>query len=377
MQIESITPSGPEVIAQIKKITVPLAIAVLAGLIFDWLHIPVGWLLGPMIVGIAYAAILGSPQSLPPNFIVVGKALIGLATAVRFSPETLSTAITHAIPLLVCILITGSLSLFHGYLLGRWAGIDRVTGLLAFIPGVASSIVAIGEEMGADAIAIAVLQYLRLLLVVLLVPPAAGWLFPGNPVTEATVTTASYLPIPMPLNLLVLAVCCVIGIWGGSWLRLPASSFLGTFLVGLLIFWGWPHQLQVPQWLYAGGLLLVGLSIGLKFDRGTARKLLKAVLIEVGLVITLILCCLGVGYEFHLVTHVDTITAVLGFTPGGLEAMVATVIQLGGDVGLVLAMQLTRMLIIILISPWLVAFVIKSGESSNCQSQLETEVSEQ
>lgn len=352
---------------RIQKITEQLALALLAGLLFYWLNIPVGWLLGPMIMGIVYATFQGSPQPLPTVFMTLGKAFIGLATAVRFSPETLSLATTYAIPIVLCVLLTGSLSLFHGYLLSRLAGIDRVTGLLAFIPGVASTIVAIGDEMGADAIAVAVLQYLRVLLVVLVIPSAAGLIFPANPVTQTTANVAisSNPPIPMFLNLLVLAVCCGVGIWGGNRLRLPASGLLGPMVVGLVAFWELPYELQVPQWLFATGLLFVGVSIGLKFNRQAAQKLLRAVLIEVVLVLMLIALCLGVGYEFHVVTQVDTITAVLGFTPGGIEAMIATVMQLGGDAGLVLAMQMSRMLMIILLGPWLVSFLIKTGKNAD------------
>ncbi|MEA5597198.1 AbrB family transcriptional regulator [Rivularia sp. UHCC 0363] len=361
---------------QITTIVFQLALGICAGFVFNWLQIPVGWLLGSMIGGIVYSTIQGNPQPLPKIFITLGKALIALATAVRFSWDTINVAATYAIPLLLCVFISGSLSLFHGYLLSRWSGIDRVTALVAFIPGVASSIVPIAEEMGADAVAVAVFQYLRLLLVVLLIPSAAGFFFPAdlnNSVTSAScpsgiceaIATTNNSSVPMWLNLIVLCGCCVVGMWGGNRLRLPASGFLGTFLVGLAVFWSSPYELQVPQWLFATGLLFVGISIGVKFDIKTANKLLKAVLIEIGLVISLILLCVGVGYCFHLVTHVDIITSLLGFTPGGLEAMVATVMQLGGDTGLVLAMQLTRMLIIIALGPWLVTFVMKVAKDSD------------
>jgi membrane AbrB-like protein len=132
-----------------------------------------------------------------------------------------------------------------------------------------------------------------------------------------------------------------------------------------------PYQIQVPQPVFCAGQLLIGLYIGVQFDWQTARKLLRTVLIEVGLVIALIFICLGVGYEFHVVTHVDTVTAVLGFTPGGIEAMIATAMQLGGDTGLVLAMQLTRMLGILLIAPWLIAFLVKRGKHANSQPKEE------
>ena len=41
-------------------------------------------------------------------------------------------------------------------------------------------------------------------------------------------------------------------------------------------------------------------------------------------------------------------TAILGLAPGGLEAMIATATQLGGDPGTILAIGLTRQMLILL-----------------------------
>jgi hypothetical protein len=166
------------------------------------------------------------------------------------------------------------------------------------------------------------------------------------------------------LNLAVLATCGSLGIWGGSRLNLPASIFLGPFLVGLITFWLLPGQLQFPQWVFTGGLLLVGLSIGLKFNWQTVRQLIKAVAIDVVLALGLILMCLVVGYGFHLVTHVDPMTAILGTTPGGISAMIASAMELGGDSGLVMAMQISRMMLILSSCPFLAALLTKSKQAS-------------
>jgi uncharacterized protein len=91
---------------------------------------------------------------------------------------------------------------------------------------------------------------------------------------------------------------------------------------------------------------------------------LKAVLLELALVTLLILICLGVGYGFHLVTGVNLITSILGSTPGGITPIMAMTLQLGGDSGLVLAMQMTRMLLILLISPWFATFLRDNVKNS-------------
>ncbi|NEP90012.1 MAG: AbrB family transcriptional regulator [Okeania sp. SIO2C2] len=343
-----------------KTAIVPITLAILVGSIFHWLNFPVGWLLGPMIAGIIYAIAQGTPQPLPKVIMMMGKAIIGIATAFRFSPETISLISTYAIPVIGCILITAALSMFKGYLLSLLSGVNRSTAFLASIPGSASAIVAMSEELEADPIAVAILQYLRLLLVVFIIPTATIFMFSAIDQTQTTTLLVSgKTSISIFGNLLVIAGCCGLGIWGGKLLRLPSSAFLGSFIVGLTTLWGTPYQLQVPQWLFAVGLLLVGISIGVQFDWENARKLWKAILIDLGLVIGLIIGCFGVGYEFYNLTEVDLITSVLSFTPGGIEAMIATVNELGGDAGLVLAIQLTRMLTIILVGPGLTTLIVK------------------
>ncbi|MCP2727264.1 AbrB family transcriptional regulator [Limnofasciculus baicalensis] len=152
------------------------------------------------------------------------------------------------------------------------------------------------------------------------------------------------------------------GNWVGRKLNLPLSVFLGPFIVGLIAVWLLPYPLKMPPSIFSVGLLFVGVSIGLKFDWKTVYKLRKAVLIEIVLVMVLILVCLGVGYEFHILTQVDSLTAVLGSTPGAISAIIASAIQLGGDSGLVLTMQMSRMLVILLITPWMASFFKKSTQ---------------
>jgi uncharacterized protein len=348
---------------ELKKITQQVAVAILIGFLCNELHIPVGWLLGPIAVGIAYAIGGGSCQPLPASFTLVGQAIVALATATHFSVDTLALAKIYALPLLLYILITGGMSMFNGYLLWRFSGLDLTTSFVSSIPGAAPSLVAMSEEMGADAIATAVLQYIRVLLVALIVPTAASLFFTidSTQLPIAVISTHSNSSIPLLFNLLIIAGCGVLGSWGGRRLNLPLAMFLGPFLLGLIAVWLLPYSFQMPPFIFAVGLLFLGLSIGLKFNWETVRKLQKAVLLEISLVMLLILICIGVGYGFHLLTRVDSLTAVLGTSPGAISAVMASAIQLKGDSGLVLTMQMSRMLAILLISPWVSSFLTKNG----------------
>ncbi|WP_353258364.1 AbrB family transcriptional regulator [Prochlorothrix hollandica] len=339
-----------------------LLLATLGGWLFARWQVPVAWLLGPMALGILYSLVRGSllgvaSPPLPPVLIMGGRSLLGLVAASRFSPETLGFAATYALPLLLCIGLASGLSLINGYLLWRWASLDRPTAFLSAIPGASFGMVAMSEEMGADAIAVTLLQYLRVLMVASLVPNLAHWLFQAD-TPPAALSPGATLPLDLPTALL-LPLCMALGIGLGRVLRLPASGFLGTLVVALVVFSLWSQPVAIPPPLFGAGLLAVGLSIGLRFQWAALRTLIKAVLVDVGLILVLILCCLAIAYGFHQVTQVSTMTAVLGFTPGGLEAMVATVIELGGNTGLVLAMQMTRMFTILLIGPGLVAWLVR------------------
>jgi membrane AbrB-like protein len=336
--------------------------AVLAGYLFDLIRIPMGWMLGPMVAGIIRAALVGKTTQLHPVNMALGQAIFGLSTGASFPLATLLAAASHGLPLLAAVLFTGGLALLNGYFLWRWAGVDRATGFMGSLPGAASTMVAMSDEMGADAVVVAVLQYWRLILVMFVAPLAVHWLFPPGAGEVAGTATAAVLPAAgWLLNLGVLIICGLAGTSMGRKVKLPSPTFLGPFLAMLAVAWTAPLQFAMPGWLFQCGMLLVGLSIGVRFDFATAKRLGRAALIETGLVLGLIGISLAVGYGFGRLTGVDTLTAVLGSTPGAMDVMVASAFELGGDPGMVLAMQMTRWFVILMMGPIVTVKLVKSA----------------
>jgi len=326
--------------------------AVLVSLFMDRFSVPVPWLIGSMVVGVAVATRHRKPVDVPSYFFLLGNVVLGVASGIGFPPSTLIALGEYAVPLAAMVLIMVALTMLNGYLLARWTGLDIATALMGSLPGAASVMVIMSTALGGNALMVAVLQYLRLLIVITLVPPATMALFPME-ASDSIAPTLSAIPVaPFYLNLLLLTMLGVTGAVVGWLIRLPAPQFLGPMLVTLALTWSLPFRLEVPHIVYAGGMVLLGLVIAGRFDVGQARLMGRVSLVKAGLVLGLIIISLGLGFIFSLMTGVSAVTAVLGAAPGGMEVMVATAPELGADSGLVLAMQLIRWFAVLLIGPW-------------------------
>lgn len=351
-------------------------LALIFSFIFDYLHFPVAWFLVPLLVAIIFSMVRGKMESFPHSVGMVGQGMIAVVTASHFSLDSVIHAQHYLLPLLGAIFITGIFSLLNGFLLCKIAKIDPCSSFLGSIPGAGSSLVAMSEEMGADAIAVTVLQYVRILLVSLIVPNIVGFYFStpvlATPIIESCNPELCFAPTNELLittnlsNSLIAAIIKTLLIIGvttlaiqiGRLIKLPSNLFLAPFFSCLLLFWFIPTT--IPPMIFSIGLFLLGLSTGVKFDLQTINKLLKAVLIEIILVILLIIICLIIGYEFHQITGLDMMSSLLGTTPGGLNTMTATALELGGDSGMVLTMQMVRMFFILTFSPFFAGTILQS-----------------
>lgn len=340
------------------------------GFLFHLAHLPVAWLLGPMLAGVTLASFSKQPMQIPLSARAGAQVIIGVAVGLRLSREAFLGLGGQLPVLLLLVGATGALSMLNGLLLKRFAGVDAATGFLGSIPGAASSVVAISADLGADPRLVAVLQYIRVLLVALTVP------FVVEQAAPRLLGGAGLSPLAFPgagetlgglagsaATFLLLAYA--IGGWlVGRLLRLPSASFLGpfsltaagTFLLGSVPF---------PDWLFNAALLVLGVWIGIQFDGPFIRKLGRIALVETILVLLLVATTAVLGFASSRLLGVDPVTAVLASSPGAMEAMVALSLKLGAHTPLVISMQMLRFLAMLFTGPWianrLVRLVTKEG----------------
>jgi membrane AbrB-like protein len=341
-----------------------LCAAALAGLAFDFLRMPVAWMLGPMAAGVFIALVSGRSRPFPDQLQQGAQMVLGLSTALTFTPDAITLLGSQFPALLVTIVIIGALSMANGWLLYRHAGIDRASGFLGSIPGAAGAMVAMSQEVGADARVVAVLQYLRLLTVAFLSPLIVKFLIPPEAaVPDSTPSRDPVALLPDQAGLLLLLLAGLAGGWLGRRVRLPAANFLGPLLVTLLCNWTGLVRGPLPRPVFLAALLAIGVGVGIRFDWPTLRGLRRAALIAFVEVLALMAASIALGYGLAWMAGIELSAAILGTMPGAMEAQIASAVGMGVNAPLVVSMHLVRVLLLIVAGPWIAQRLATQGRS--------------
>jgi membrane AbrB-like protein len=138
-------------------------------------------------------------------------------------------------------------------------------------------------------------------------------------------------------------------------LSLPSPFLFGALLVGLFVALWRPGSLEIPDAAFGAAQAAVGVALG-TYLQSSSLQALGDDWLPVALVSAATLAVsLGAGVVTARVTEVDRTTAALGMVAGGASGIVTMARELGGDDRLVAFMQYVRVLIVVLLTPILVA----------------------
>lgn len=323
-----------------------LALGAGAGFLFSWIGTPLPFMLGALAVS-AVAAMgfsrhfpAGYTYPLPFRQLFVG--VIGVMIGAQVSPELLSLIPTLWISIPAVLLFV---VLAHGlnFLLFRRLGrFDRATAFYAGSPGGLLEAIAFGEEAGADIRLLTIMQFLRIIVVVAILPFAIS-LYEGTPVGSAAglaVVGGSAGILDVGLVLLF----SVVGVRLGTLARVPAAQLVGPlFVVGLGSAFGL-IDLAIPPWLIGLAQIVVGISLGLRFSGITRRMLMSGL----GLAVLSGAMMLGLGAALSVgvarLTGFDIETLIICFAPGGVTEMSLVALSLAISPTFVTLHHLVRIL---------------------------------
>jgi membrane AbrB-like protein len=335
-----------------------VAAGVLAGLLLSFAHVPSAALFGGLLAGLVRALAFPGRLPVPRLAMTAAQAVIGVTIGALVRLSTLGEIGEHWLPVLLVTVGTLLLSLGAGQLLRLQRGIGPVTGAFSMIAGGASGITAMARDLGADQRMVAVLQYLRVLIIVVLMPVAATAVYGAT----AGVGAASPADAPgWPAGLLFTVVCAAVGAVLGQVARIPVGALLGPMLVAAVVdLTGLSHGAEVPGPIGNAAFLVIGLQVGVTFTRESLRTVGRALPLALAIIAGLVLGCAGLGVLLSSATGVGELDAYLATTPGGLYAVLATATDSGADTTFVLAVQVLRLLVMLLSVPLLARFLRRS-----------------
>ena len=136
------------------------------------------------------------------------------------------------------------------------------------------------------------------------------------------------------------------------------------------------HMLAItlPPWLLAICYALVGWSIGLRFTRAIVLYAAGNCRTSSASIFTLIAMCGGLAFALHEAAGTDPLTAYLATSPGGADAVAIIAASSPVDLPFVMAMQIGRLLIVILIGPGLARMIARWAGATDRSSEVQSRI---
>jgi uncharacterized protein len=317
-----------------------LVIGIAAGFLFDRLHAPIPWMIGPMIA-VAVFNLMGVRMYSVPYGRQMGQVIIGSAVSLYFTP-TVVAELAANLPAIaaatIAVFLVGGLGALT---LSRASGVDGKSTFFASIPGGAMAMAVLAERYGAQIVPVAVAHSLRVSIVVILIPVALT--YGGFPLE-----VAAYRPV-VPLDYSILTLWLAFGFLLGEVserLGLQNGYLLAPIFFGAALTMSGTQLSAVPHWLTDFAQLMFGLVLGARYERAFfARYRLFipfALLNSLFIVIASGAAAAVLAWVFEL----PIATMILATSPGGLAEMTITAQALQISVPLVVAFHLFRVVMV-------------------------------
>ncbi len=332
---------------------VALSLLFIAGL--EALRIPAALLLAPMAAAILLAA-SGAKLRIPRPAFLAAQAVVGCMIAGSINPAILSTVAAHWLPLFAIILAVIGASSLLGWTLARWQVLPGSAAVWGSSPGAASAMTLMAAAHGADIRLVAFMQYLRVVFVALAATLVARVAVdPQAPMAAAI----DWFPTVSARGLAETLALAGLGGLAGRLLRIPAGSLLVPLVVGAVLHGTGLVAIELPPWLLAPSYMAIGWNIGLGFTPTILRHAARALPRLVVAILVQIATCAGLATLLTLYLGIDPLTAYLATSPGGADSVAIIAASSHVDIAFIMAMQTSRLFLVILISPALARFIVR------------------
>lgn len=338
-------------------------VGIIGALLASAAHWPLPWIIGSMLA-VIFVRCSGWLIAEIPNGRKSGQWMIATSIGLHFTQPVVHEIVGHFPMMLAAAFLTLLLAL-AGIAFMRRQGMDLKTAYFAFMPANFAEMIQLGMRHRADVSQIAAAHSIRLVLIVLSVPAAMFLLMQVTPgVTEPLRPAAQWQWLgPMLVGGALVAV-----LWRRMGLPNPWMFGPMALCAGLTAAFDLRTALPVEMSHY--GQLMIGCALGSFFDRGFFRRsplyLMKVVIFTLSMIVGTFLFAWGFGW----LTGMPVLSLALGMMPGSSTEMYLTAEALHLGAGLVTAMQIMRLVVVMLCAePVLKLWLARQGDVVNEQQE--------
>ncbi len=326
-----------------------------------FIQFPAAPMLGAMIAAILTAVNVDGLK-LPNPLFLLGQGVIGLMIGLRLPRDFLSE-LQRSWPLFIGGVAWAILAaILLGWILTKWNVFPGTTAIWGLSPGAAGAMTVMSEEFGGDIRLVAFMQYLRVIMVVVVMAILARFWVGA---AAAAATEGDWTLMPSWKDFFLTLGVIAAALLAAKWIRMPAGSILGPMAAGMIInYWG-EMRWEQPWWLLPFGSMLMGWSIGLRFDRRVLGQVARSLPKVLFAILALIGLCGAFAAFMTRWAGIDPLTAYLAASPGGLDSIAIIAASAKVDMSFVLAMHTARFLLVVLTGPWLAKqIVLRTGRGT-------------
>jgi len=298
-----------------------LAVAGSGGLLANWIGISGGWLLGA-IASIVCARAMGFAAALPLWLRALGMGFAGITVGSAVTRETLALAALLPLTLIAMFVYLAVLIAVIVFLHRHYWHASRATALASAWPGNVLLVFISAEASRANMQQVAVVQSVRVLALMGLLPMTIG-LYQASLPTAAATGSGYDLAIAVAI-----ALACI---FAARRLRLVGGEmFLTAFAVGALSGAGLLH-IAMPRPAIGFFQVVVGGFVGMELARSEARAFLAALKPAVATALFAALSTIAAAFALAPLIDYPAAALALALAPGGAEAMILLSVVFGVD----------------------------------------------
>jgi membrane AbrB-like protein len=340
-------------------IVLAIAIGGVGGFVFNWLKMPLAWMLGSCLFSTvaAFAGLrVGMRVQLRQGMIIILGVLLGSG----FSPDLVQRLGQWAVSLAIVSAMTVTGAGLCYLWLRRFTDWNRPTCYFAAMPGGLNDMTILGGAMGGQERAIALAHALRILTVVMTIPV---WYRLVNGAQTSVLTMVQGPTGNDWRDYVVLIGCGLVGATVGRLLRLPAAFMMGPMIISAIAHLGGLTSSKPPGELVAAAQVVVGAGIGCRFVGAAIDKLHKEMAASIGAALILIGCAVVFAKISVAITGLNLDATVLSYAPGGFAEMSLIGLALGIEIAMVATHHLFRLFLILLASPLVFRLWLRRADS--------------